>query len=69
MFIFFNSKTMKIILITSVLFVSLLISRSAQSNTTPKLGKDPVKKIVAAMTLEEKAVAILNVGGVIETAS
>jgi beta-glucosidase len=37
------------------------MSGSAQS-TSPKLGKDPVKKIISAMTLEEKAALVVGTG-------
>jgi len=29
---------------------------------SPKLGKDPVKKVIAAMTLEEKAALVVGTG-------
>ncbi|MFA5818042.1 MAG: glycoside hydrolase family 3 C-terminal domain-containing protein [Bacteroidales bacterium] len=53
---------MKKTLITSVLCVSFFMSGSAQNANTPKLGKDPVKKVVAAMTLEEKAGLVVGTG-------
>jgi beta-glucosidase len=53
---------MKRILISSVLSTALLISGFAQNAIGPKLGKDPVKKIIAAMTLEEKAALVVGTG-------
>lgn len=53
---------MKKILITSVLLVSCVISGNSQTSNTPKLGKDPVKKVIAAMTLEEKAALVVGTG-------
>ena len=49
---------MKRILMASV----LLISANCQTGNTPKLGKDPVKKVIAAMTLEEKAALVVGTG-------
>jgi len=41
------------------------------SQDTPRLGKDPVKKVIAAMTLEEKAYFVtgrgMRIAGVIDT--
>jgi beta-glucosidase len=34
----------------------------AQNAVAPKLGKDPVKKVIAAMTLEEKAALVVGTG-------
>jgi beta-glucosidase len=53
---------MKRIFVSSVLLVSLLISGYSQTDNVPKLGKDPVKKVVAAMTLEEKASLVVGTG-------
>lgn len=53
---------MKRILITSVLFSTFLFAVIAQTASGPKLGKDPVKKVVAAMTLEEKAALVVGMG-------
>jgi beta-glucosidase len=53
---------MKRILITSIILGSFLISGNSQTGNTPKLGKDPVKKVVAAMTLEEKAALVVGTG-------
>ena len=49
------------ILFSSVLCLAFFMSGSAQS-TSPKLGKDPVKKIISAMTLEEKAALVVGTG-------
>ena len=53
---------MKRIIITSVILGSFLISGNSQTGNNPKLGKDPVKKVVAAMTLEEKAALVVGTG-------
>jgi beta-glucosidase len=53
---------MKRFLISSVLMGSLLISGNAQTGNLPKLGKDPVKKVIVAMTLEEKASLVVGTG-------
>ncbi|MGA2406434.1 MAG: glycoside hydrolase family 3 N-terminal domain-containing protein [Bacteroidales bacterium] len=53
---------MKRILIASVLSVSFVISGNSQTGNTPKLGKDPVKKVIAAMALEEKAALVVGTG-------
>jgi beta-glucosidase len=53
---------MKRILITSILLGSFLIAGIPQAGNAPKLGKDPVKKVVAAMTLEEKAALVVGMG-------
>ena len=53
---------MKRTLITSILSIAFVLSASPQSASVPKLGKDPVKKIIAAMTLEEKAGLVVGKG-------
>jgi beta-glucosidase len=53
---------MKRFLFSSVLCISFLISGNAQSSTVPKLGKDPVKKVISSMTLEEKASLVVGTG-------
>ena len=55
-------KLMKRFLISSVLLGSLLISGNSQTGNVPKLGKDPVKRVIAAMTLEEKASLVVGTG-------
>ncbi len=49
-------------LLAAVLLLSAAFSASAQSktDTTPQLGRDPIKKVVAAMTLEEKATLVVG---------
>jgi beta-glucosidase len=53
---------MKRILISLVMCFVLIGSGFAQNAVAPKLGKDPVKKVVAAMTLEEKAALVVGTG-------
>jgi beta-glucosidase len=53
---------MKKNLILLVLCFVLLSQGYAQNSVAPKLGKDPVKKVVAAMTLEEKAALVVGTG-------
>jgi beta-glucosidase len=53
---------MKRLLISSILCLALFISGFAQTATGPRLGKDPVKKVIAAMTLEEKAALVVGTG-------
>lgn len=46
-----------------IISIALLHSFSdAQTNNAPQLGKDPIKKIIAAMTLEEKAKLVVGKG-------
>ena len=47
---------MKKTLLTLCVFVSMGI----QAQKLPQLGKDPINKIVAAMTLEEKATLLVG---------
>lgn len=50
---------------TRILFISMILvwmSECAQSQTLPQLGKDPVKKIVEALTLDEKAKLVVGMG-------
>jgi beta-glucosidase len=53
---------MKEFLISSVLSIVFLVTGIAQNSIVPKLGKDPVKKVIAAMTLEEKAALVVGTG-------
>src|SRR5664279_2463988 len=53
---------MKRILISLVLSIAFLLSGISQISVVPKLGKDPVKKVIAAMTLEEKASLVVGTG-------
>jgi len=48
----------KIVILTLTLSVGLI----SYAQTAPQLGKDPVKKVVAAMTLEEKATLVVGGG-------
>lgn len=42
------------------LCTGIIISAQAQNKKLPQLGKDPIEKIVAAMTLEEKATLLVG---------
>ena len=53
---------MKRILISLVMSIAIFISGISQNAVAPKLGKDPVKKVIAAMTLEEKAALVVGTG-------
>jgi len=53
---------MKKNLIISLLFIVFCNTGNSQNANAPKLGKDPVKKIIAAMTLEEKAGLVVGTG-------
>jgi beta-glucosidase len=53
---------MKRILIASILLVFFLIPGHSQKGNAPILGKDAVKKVIAAMTLEEKAALVVGTG-------
>ena len=51
---------MQKILVSSALLLSIFLSGNSQNSVLPKLGKDPVKKVIAAMTLEEKASLVVG---------
>lgn len=53
---------MKKILVITVLLALMLLSGFSQTAKGPVLGKDPVKKVIAAMTLEEKAALVVGTG-------
>ena len=53
---------MKKLLIFIVLSLGVFLSGYPQNAIGPKLGKDPVKKVIAAMTLEEKAALVVGTG-------
>ena len=53
---------MKKILISLALSFAMFVSGHSQTAVVPKLGKDPVKKVIAAMTLEEKAALVVGTG-------
>jgi|WetSurMetagenome_2_1015567.scaffolds.fasta_scaffold46420_2 beta-glucosidase len=55
---------MKKILISSVLSIVFFLSGIAQNSINPKLGKDRVKKVIAAMTLEEKVSLVVGTGSI-----
>ena len=54
-----NNKTMKKVLIALIIILTLGIA--GYSQTIPQLGKAPVKSVIAAMTLEEKANLVVGV--------
>jgi hypothetical protein len=51
---------MQKILISSALLLSIFLSGNSLNSVIPKLSKDPVKKVIAAMTLEEKASLVVG---------
>ncbi len=53
---------MKRILFTTILLGSFFVSGISQTGNAPRLGKDPVKKVISAMTLEEKASLVVGTG-------
>ena len=53
---------MKKKLFSIVLSLGVFLSGYSQNAIVPKLGKDPVKKVIAAMTLEEKAALVVGTG-------
>ena len=53
---------MKKVIFLLVMAAAICLSASSQTAVAPKLGKDPVKKIIAAMTLEEKAALVVGTG-------
>lgn len=53
---------MKKVIFLLVMIASICMSGNSQTTVAPKLGKDPVKKVVAAMTLEEKAGLVVGTG-------
>jgi beta-glucosidase len=57
-----NYMNMKKILLISVMSVSLCLAGNSQKANGPKLGKDPVSKVMAAMTLQEKASLVVGTG-------
>ncbi len=52
----------KIILLILLVFAGLFCNAQTVNKTLPKLGKDPVNKVIAAMTLEEKANLVVGTG-------
>jgi beta-glucosidase len=55
-----KSIVMKRILLFSLFSIAVNLSGISQDTAGPKLGKDPVKKVIAAMTLEEKAALVVG---------
>lgn len=53
---------MKNIFFLFFLVASFSLTASSQTGISPKLGKDLVKKVIAAMTLEEKASLVVGTG-------
>jgi hypothetical protein len=53
---------MKRMLFLSAMCLAFFLSGSAQNTNSPKLGNDPVSKIISAMTLEEKAAFVVGTG-------
>lgn len=49
-------------ILSATLLISCAISVKAQSIKVPQLGKDPVKDVVKAMTLEEKIMLLVGAG-------
>ncbi|MDB5016980.1 MAG: hypothetical protein JWQ84_1812 [Mucilaginibacter sp.] len=55
------NKFKKVITLPLLLLVASLTVKAQQSNL-PQLGKSPLKKVIAAMTLEEKATLVVGAG-------
>lgn len=59
-------KRQRVILLSSVALILaitvLLVLTKNSRNRTPQLGKQSVKKVIAAMTLEEKAYLVVGAG-------
>jgi beta-glucosidase len=53
---------MKKIILLSIMVAAFILPVTSQSTLAPQLGKDPVKKVIAAMTLEEKAGLVVGTG-------
>jgi len=53
---------MKKVIFLFVMAAAICLSASSQTAVAPKLGKDPVKKVMSAMTLEEKAALVVGTG-------
>ncbi len=49
-------------LIVSISLILILFVQSIPAQTAPQLGKDDVKKVIAAMTVEEKALLLVGMG-------
>jgi len=55
-------KTITIFVLLSFTASTLCRSQAVKNSSLPQLGKDPVGKVVAAMTLEEKASLVVGTG-------
>ena len=53
---------MKKIIFSLFLMALISLSGTPQTGYNPMLGKDPVKKVIDAMTLEEKAALVVGTG-------
>ena len=53
---------MKKVIFLLVMAADICLTVSSQTAVAPKLGKDPVKKVMSAMTLEEKAALVVGTG-------
>ena len=53
---------MKMLAFIAVASLGLLAFGQNKSNPVPQLGKDSIKKVIAAMTLEEKAYFVTGTG-------
>ncbi len=62
---FFTSIAMKkntVLLVLPFLLVHSLCTHAQQTSAAPQLGKSPLKQVIAAMTLEEKAQLVVGMG-------
>ena len=57
-----NNCFSKSILVLTCLFASVMFVSAQSSKSLPQLGKSPVKDVIAAMTLEEKAKLVVGNG-------
>lgn len=55
-------KLVKVLAVIAVASLSLLVFWKNKSNPVPQLGKDSIKKVIASMTLEEKAYFVTGTG-------
>jgi beta-glucosidase len=52
----------KFVLVILLIFTGYFLNAQTSSKTLPQLGKDPLSKVIAAMTLEEKASLVVGTG-------
>jgi beta-glucosidase len=52
----------KFVLFILLIFTGYLLDAQTSSKTLPQLGKDPLSKVIAAMTLEEKVSLVVGTG-------